>query len=36
MLGKKQIAEDKEHEKDYRPIFTGGNGSTFKNRDWGF
>ena len=33
VLWKKQIAEDKDHEEDYRPIFTGGNGSTFKNRD---
>ena len=33
VLWKKQIAEDKDHEEDYHPIFTGGNGSTFKNRD---
>ena len=31
VLWKKQIAED--NEEDYHPIFTGGNGSTFKNRD---
>ena len=33
LLWKKQIAEDKDQEEDYHPIFTGGNGSTFKNRD---
>ena len=33
LLWKKQIAEDENHEENYRPIFTGGNGNVFKSRD---